>query len=222
MAKETIDKILTELENVKSALHKVNSTGKFPDIEKDIVLSKLRNIYEFTSYIQPIAQTAIVSEEIASSGPELEESKKKIEIIEKPADKGDILEIKVESTTKIKEETATKHGKEEILAEKLKETGEFMNEVLARYANTFDLSKKMQSQPISDISTAIGLNDKFLFTKELFNNNTDLYNQTINKLNKANDFNNAIQYIDSNFKWDFENPTVQKFLELIRRRFPAS
>ncbi|HEX2934031.1 MAG TPA: hypothetical protein VHO72_01640 [Bacteroidales bacterium] len=222
MAKETIEKILTELENVKTTIHKVNNTGKFPDIEKDIVLSKLRNIYEFINYIQPITQTATVSEEIVSTGPEFEESKKKIEIIEKPADKDEILEIKVESTTKIKEETSAKHGKEEILAEKLKETGEFMNEVLARYANTFDLSKKMQSQPVSDIATVIGLNDKFLFTKELFNNDTDLYNQTINKLNKANDFNNAIQYIDSNFKWDFEDPAVQKFLELIRRRFPAS
>lgn len=222
MAKETIEKILTELENVKTTIHKVNNTGKFPDIEKDIVLSKLRNIYEFINYIQPITQTASVSEEIVSTGPEFEESKKKIEIIEKPADKDEILEIKVESTTKIKEVTSAKHGKEEILAEKLKETGEFMNEVLARYANTFDLSKKMQSQPVSDIATVIGLNDKFLFTKELFNNDTDLYNQTINKLNKANDFNNAIQYIDSNFKWDFEDPAVQKFLELIRRRFPAS
>lgn len=222
MAKETIDKILTELENVKSTIQNVNNTGKFPDIEKDIVLSKLRNIYEFISYIHPIAPAALVTEETVIARPAREESKKKIEIIEKPSDKDDIPEIKVESTPKIKEEYSAKYAKDEILAEKLNETGEFMNEVLARYANTFDLSKKMQNQPISDISTAIGLNDKFLLTKELFNNNADLYNQTINTLNKASDFNNAIQYIDSNFKWDFENPTVQKLLELIRRRFPSA
>lgn len=221
MAIETIDKILVELENVKNSLQKVNSTGKFPDIEKDIVLSKLRNIYEFISYIQPIAPKTIVTEEVITIQPAHEETKK-IEIIEKPAEKDNILEIKVESTSKIKEDTPVKQAKEEILAEKLKETGEFMNEVLARYANTFDLSRKMQSQPISDISAAIGLNDKFLFIKELFNNNTEIYNITINTLNKASDFNNAIQYIDSNFKWDFENPTVQKVLELIRRRFPSA
>lgn len=222
MAKETIDKILVELENVKRILQKVNTTSKFPDIEKDIALSKLRNIYEFISFIQPIPSTTKVIEESVVSVLSDEETNKKVEIIEKPLEKADLSEIKVENTPKIKENSPAKPAKEEILAEKLKETGEFMNEVLARYANTFDISKKIQSQPISDISTAIGLNDKFLFIKELFNNNADLYKHTIDTLNKATDFNNAIQYIDSNFKWEFDNPSVQKLLELIHRRFPSS
>lgn len=218
MAKETIDKILQELENVKSILQKVNTNGKFPDIEKDIALSKLRNIYEFISFIHPVPSAPVATEESTASVKPAEDNKKKVETIEKHNKNDEFPEV----TPPITENSPAKPVKEEILAEKLKESGEFMNEVLARYANTFDISKKIQSQPIQDISVAIGLNDKFLFIKELFNNNADLYKHTIDTLNKASDFNNAIQYVDSNFKWDFENPSVQKLLELIRRRFPSS
>jgi len=220
MPKDTIEKILTELENIKKIIQHASETGRFPDIEKDITLSKLRNIYEFIYYIQPGFDIE-PKEETATNPATAEEIKKKVEIVEKSFEKTDVLEIKLESTTKIPENTTHFAKTDEILAEKLRETGEFMNEVLSRYANTFDISKKLQNQPISDISIAIGLNDKFLFIKELFHNDSDLYKKTIDTLNNASDFNNAIQYIDSNFKWDFENPSVQKLLELIRRRHPS-
>jgi hypothetical protein len=82
--------------------------------------------------------------------------------------------------------------------------------------------RKLQSSPLNDIFTAIVINDRFLLIKELFNDDSSLYKSTLDKLNSAENFNSAIEYLDSNYKWDFENPTVQKLLELIRRRHPIS
>ena len=226
MAKDTIKKILEELDKVSGTIKKSSETGKFPDIEKDIVLSKLRNIYEFMNIIPPVFSIQ-EQKQIKSSATE---DKKKIESIAHDIidrEPQDILNepIARETTNSVQNQSptiGTKPGKTEILAEKYNTPGNFMNEALARFVDTFDLSKKLQNQPISDISAVIGLNDKFLFIKELFNNDADLFNSTIDKLNKASNFNNAIQYIDSNFTWDFDNPSVQKLLELVRRRHPVS
>lgn len=54
MAKETIKKILEELDKVSDIIRKTSETGRFPDIEKDIILSKLRNIYEFINIVPPV------------------------------------------------------------------------------------------------------------------------------------------------------------------------
>jgi hypothetical protein len=87
----------------------------------------------------------------------------------------------------------------------------------------FDIAKKMQTRPLKDISSAISLNEKYVFIKELFNNNANLYESTIEKLNNAFDFNEAIRYLDQRFEWDFDEEEVQKLLELVRRRYaPAN
>jgi hypothetical protein len=76
----------------------------------------------------------------------------------------------------------------------------------------------LHSKPIHNIEDAIGVNDKFLFIRELFSSNASRYKETMDALNNASDFNSAYSYIEKNFEWDFENEAAQKLLELIRRR----
>ena len=76
----------------------------------------------------------------------------------------------------------------------------------------------LHSKPIHNIEDAIGVNDKFLFIRELFSSNASRYKETIDALNNASDFNSAYSYIEKNFDWDFENEAAQKLLELVRRR----
>jgi hypothetical protein len=222
MSKETINKIIGELDKVKTILQNINKTGHLPEIERDLILSKMRNIYEFLILIQPdfSSDDEIVKKEVGDT------SKKS-----KPEDTYDVVkevekkeEVKPETTENVEVQLPKQEPykiKEEILIEKFQSTGNFVHDALTRYVDTFDISKKLQNQPLKDIYSAIGLNDKFLFTKELFNDDMDLYKFTIDKLNHSGNFNDAIQYIDSNFKWDFENNAVQKLLELVRRRFPS-
>ncbi len=75
------------------------------------------------------------------------------------------------------------------------------------------------SPPVPDISRAIGLNDRFLFTRELFGNNPELYLKTIREVNECGSYSAALDYLQQQFTWDQESEVVISFLSLIRRRY---
>ena len=81
-----------------------------------------------------------------------------------------------------------------------------------------DIASVLKSKPISDLTKAIGINDKFLFTKELFGGNAEVYAKTIKKLNDFDNINDAIIFIQDNFSWDDGNEAADQLIELVRRK----
>ena len=75
------------------------------------------------------------------------------------------------------------------------------------------------STPVSDLQKAIGINDKFRFIKELFGGDSDLYMETINKINSIGSLGAAVSYIESKFSWDKNNESVKQLISLLRRRY---
>lgn len=243
MTNETIDKILNELKRVERILVNIRETGKLSDIERDIILAKMRTMYEFIQFIQPdgieysskthefkdilspshnqkadylIEKTdnvIIPSAEIIELIPAPESEKPEVVVsVPKPPEI-----VKLEESPKPIKRSEIK-AKTEILAEKFG-TKSFLHETLSQYQNTHNLSKKYQHTPLKDIFSAISLNDRFLFIKELFNNDTVLYQKTIEILNSSGDFNEAVKYLDTQFHWDYNESMVQKLLDLIHRRY---
>jgi hypothetical protein len=76
-----------------------------------------------------------------------------------------------------------------------------------------------RSTPVSSLTKAIGINDKFRFIKELFGGDSDLYNETIKRLDTTGSLISAISYIESNFSWDKNSDSVKQLISLIRRRY---
>ena len=188
MKNESIDKILEELDKTRKFIEKFQETGKMPDIERDIVLSKLRNMYEFLQLIQleevelpfqkkeskvveNIEDTPIVSPEPEALTIEFEDNPASevtnVKEDEPGIEKHEQEDAPVQAPPSQSKPTAA--HKTEILADKFQNQS-FLNEALSQFQNVSDLSKKMQNQPVKDIFSAINLNDKFLFIKELFNN----------------------------------------------------
>jgi hypothetical protein len=243
MTIEMIDKNLDDLAKVTQIIRKFRDTGIMPDIEKDIVIAKLQRIYECVQQIQSdkTLREDIIASATTTEKPETtiipEVTSKKVEVTDKKVAKEASAPVKEAPVPtkeannpgqKYKEAIKSKRQnpkigskqeiKTEILADQFQQTS-FLNEALSQYNNRNDISKKLQSRPLKDISTAIGLNEKFLFIKELFNDNAALYQNTIDKLNNFANFNEAIQFIDEYFEWDFDAEQVQKLLELVHRRF---
>lgn len=73
--------------------------------------------------------------------------------------------------------------------------------------------------PVDDIRKAISLGDRFLFQRELFAQNGELMQKTLDAINGCQSFDEAVSYIDSKFGWDKESSTYQLFLTPIHRRF---
>lgn len=77
---------------------------------------------------------------------------------------------------------------------------------------------KLTSGPITSLKAAIGLNDRFLFTREIFNNNSAKYNEVIDNLDKMDQIQEAVEYLRANLTMQ-KNEASMKFVELLKRRF---
>ncbi|PXX96171.1 hypothetical protein DF185_20545 [Marinifilum breve] len=98
------------------------------------------------------------------------------------------------------------------------ETDEILNDQLQK-KSTEVIGEKLINDKLSDIQTAIGINDRFLFIRELFENNTEAYNSSIKFINETSNFSVLEEHFKNNTNWDFENPTVIQFMELTKRKF---
>lgn len=74
------------------------------------------------------------------------------------------------------------------------------------------------NRPLKSIREGISLNDRYLFVRELFENNNDKFNEAVMKLDDAESIQDAVQFLKSNYKWN-KTETSQKFLTLVKRRF---
>ena len=72
---------------------------------------------------------------------------------------------------------------------------------------------------VDDIRQAISLGDRFLYQRELFGQNAELMQRTLDELNKLGSYDEAVAYISNRFQWDTESNTYQQFLVTLHRRF---
>ncbi|WPU93251.1 hypothetical protein SNE25_28425 [Mucilaginibacter sabulilitoris] len=79
--------------------------------------------------------------------------------------------------------------------------------------------------PITDLKSAINLNDKLLYIKDLFNGYSLAYSEAIEIVNRFNSFEEAERFLKTNYvvknNWDSKPTTTEKFYTLLRRRYPA-
>ncbi len=138
---------------------------------------------------------------------------KKVESTEKSIFDG-VKEVK----PKTQQSSTTDKQPGEIIADKYQGTKKFRNETLSGQTVRKDISSQQQNKPIGDLIKAIGINDKFLFTKELFNGDAGLYNSTVKKLNQFTDITEAMIFIHENFSWKSDNEAANRFIDLVRRK----
>ena len=71
---------------------------------------------------------------------------------------------------------------------------------------------------ITDLRKAIGLNDKFLLLRDLFNGDVPLYERTIDALNSFEDLDDCMIYIVENFRWNPDSEGAKMLVSLIERK----
>ncbi|TKG94805.1 hypothetical protein EYV94_12770 [Puteibacter caeruleilacunae] len=87
-----------------------------------------------------------------------------------------------------------------------------------KLAENSNVNAVIDGRPIKNLSEAIGLNDKFLFIRELFNNNHSKFDEAIEIINNLQSIQEAADYLKANFKWQ-KNEASTKFLALVKRKF---
>lgn len=86
-------------------------------------------------------------------------------------------------------------------------------------------SPSYQASSVTDIKSAINLNDKMLFVKDLFNGYSLAYSEAVELLNRCKSFDEADRFLRSNYvaknNWAAKPDTVDKFYVILHRRFSA-
>ena len=193
--------------NTKDLLEKISSTVELyynrniSLIEKDILLQNIRILYSEVNNWQ------------------IQEKETILEV------QDDITETKINSFNTEKKQVVQvvqpsifPENEKKTLGEKLNTNRTSINDILAQKKKQ-DISNFINQQPVSDIKLAMGIGDRFLFIRELFNGNSNLYEETINELNTHSSFEDAKTYLFNSFSWNENNETVNTFLEIIKRKW---
>ena len=99
-------------------------------------------------------------------------------------------------------------------------TGETLGEKMMGEDNS--LAAKLQQNPVRDLKSVIGINDKFLFVNELFGGSMEKYNKSIENLNDLKTLNGAMIYLNElkiELQWNSSNEAYLKLKELVSRKF---
>ena len=72
---------------------------------------------------------------------------------------------------------------------------------------------------VLDLKRSISLNDRFLFQRELFNNDREEMNSMMTRLNAFDSYHQAESYLREHSSWNLDNPTVKDFLRVIKKGF---
>ena len=76
---------------------------------------------------------------------------------------------------------------------------------------------------IGELSESLAINQRFMFTKELFDGNSDLLTHALKSIDDCRTFNEAIQLVNQRYvhelNWETDTEPVQEFLLLIYRKF---
>ncbi|WP_157501436.1 hypothetical protein [Lewinella sp. 4G2] len=86
------------------------------------------------------------------------------------------------------------------------------------------VTSRFGRQPISDLTRALSINNRILFTRDLFGGDNTLLNTTMEQLNASGSMREARPLVNSlirRFGWTEENKqeSAREFIELIRRRY---
>jgi hypothetical protein len=168
-----------------------------------------QNIYQETTMVGP-ADELVMQTQIT---PELAPVKNAVEVNETPEEV--IGENLVASIMEIDETPAI-----EIVEAPVVEISQVN---LAETKELKEVKDHLVLEPIKDLRSAIGINDKFQFIQELFGGDEKSFEVGIKTINAFKIFPEAQFYIKRELReknnWDEESNIVKQFDQLIKRRF---
>lgn len=115
----------------------------------------------------------------------------------------------------------TEKQESSMLADRFNNQNKSLSETMATSSANSFVGGRMQFQPIADLATGIGLNDKFTFINELFGNNPAQYEEAITRINKAVNADEAGWILQKyhTTEWQNKGETLQRLKDFVKRRF---
>jgi len=245
--RHTIEILVKDIQDIEKLVAGLQNSPRWPAIEMDLALSKLRNVYEVLTMIRDDRHQAASATGMArpepgpghvppapeATQPEPEPQAEPIP----PSSQATQPEPQAErippasqapqpepgSGTEQPAGGGADSGKMDsgkvaaILAEKFSRESS-INENLANQRST-SMESRLAGKPIDNIARNIGINDRFLIIRELFDGNSEEYSRLIRNLDEAGDYDRALDLIREYFRASMEHEGVAILVSLAKRRF---
>ena len=168
-----------------------------------------QNIYQETTMVAPAEEVVIqtqISQELAPVSNTVQELETPVEVI----DENLVANIVEAPIVEISQVNLAEVKTEPIL-------------VASEKIEIKEVKDHLVMEPIKDLRSAIGINDKFQFIQELFGGDEKSFEVGIKTINAFKIFPEAQFYIKRELReknnWDEESNVVKQFDQLIKRRF---
>ncbi len=184
----------TKIDTLNSNINITQNSNKI--IEQIEINNESLSLQTTPQYTPPIVEQEIFEE---------------ISINEKKSTDNKPIELNVFSNTEPK-----------TIADKFKTESTTIHDSIKTNNQGKSVVSKLQNSTVNDLVRAIGINDKFLFIRELFNNKYHEYSDNINKLNSFDNFDEAFTFLDTlknKYSWNDESDACLKISDLVRRRY---
>ena len=128
----------------------------------------------------------------------------------------DVKEIEVEPS--VEKHVKTQQKTSSIIADNFIDMSDRINEQLGNRKSKDDVTEIIKSKPISSLHNAIGLNDRFLLIRELFDGDKGKYEQVIAQLEETASIEDAKTIISECSNLDNENEALVLLIDLVKRK----
>jgi len=226
-----IDIIIKDLHEAGEIIDDLKKYPGVPELQVELAKSKCNSASQLIAILKNIQSKPVPSGEEKHLANEETPLKKisdgplsftaPLEAAPKKPDEPKIQEIPV---VKPKEHVTTvkKTAETPIIADQFSNRPESYNEKLSSIKHDDDVFEILKSKPLLSLNEAIGINDKFLFIREIFDGDHESYNQAINKLESVSTLSDAMAIVMSFAGEDTSNEAVKQLLDLIKRKFPSN
>ncbi len=238
-------KIKKQIKKVNSFFESITDDGEVSRIEKDLLLSYVRKLYEsiLDQDENVVSKPAKTKKQVLSTPtPVIVKKEAKTPVPErKPFERAEPVQATVEEfevtspqqavqvETSATENVSTHEAQAEVLTAVLvKEAKPVLSDKMASVFEKTggnELSDKLGNLPIKDLTKAMGINERMFTIKELFGGNQDKFKTVMSTINKLSSYEEAKEYllngVATELEWDSEDnyKKADKFVKLVQRRF---
>ena len=196
--------------------------GKLNPLQVELLLDDARSLHERLAVIQYLsAEKEVKSSEKADQKKENKKSSVSIKFGAVQTKEEPVKQIDLEESIDEVLESNDKDNPEFSSVEE-SSLGRSVNDRFAQSEES-SLADKFGKQPIVDLFSAIGLNEKFLFIEKLFSGDSNEYKHQLELLNSMESFDAAIDYINNKmlkeYGWKLKGSVEKRFIKLIERRY---
>lgn len=82
------------------------------------------------------------------------------------------------------------------------------------------LAENFQKKKIARLRDSLSINQKFMFTKMLFNGDFEIFSNAVERIDMLDNLDQAIGYLQSDYpEWDRESEEYEEFFMMVQKRF---